>query len=191
MGMMPCDDCKAMISTSAKICPKCGGKIRRTSLLVKIILAILIIGFLASFLPSPAKAGEHQERIRIYGLFGNERFVTGDTVPSSSIIARLYLDKKCPLPVAGAKNMRALYWTNHSLYRTGCWYATLDDGFVMLYSDGQTEKQPSWKMMPKGLLNPDGSAEIIELGYDSETIAKKIMDEQFEEQMKRRRRGEY
>lgn len=191
MGMIACDDCKEMISTSAKVCPKCGCKVRRTSALVKILLAILVIGFLASFLPSPAKAADNRERIRAYGLWGNDRFVTGDTIPEARIYARLYLDKKCQLPVSDAKNMRALYWTNHRVYRTGCWFATLDNGYVMLYSNGETEKQPSWKMLPKARLNPDGSAEIFEPDFDSETIVKKVLGAQTAEMLERMRRGEY
>lgn len=160
-------------------------------MLVKILLAILVIGFLASFLPSPAKAADNRERIRVYGLWGNDRFVTGDTIPESKIYARLYLDKKCQLPVADAKNMRALYWTNHRIFRTGCWFATLDNGFVMLYSNGETEKQPSWRVLPKAKLNQDGSAEIFEPDFDSETIVKKVLEAQTAEMLERMKRGEY
>lgn len=191
MGMIACDDCKEMISTSARICPKCGCQVSRTSMLVKILLAILIIGFLGSFLSSPAKAADKRERIRVYGVWGADRFVTGDTVPASKIYGRLYLDKKCDLPVSDAKNMRALFWTNQRVYRTGCWFATLDNGFVMLYSNGETEKQPSWKMLPMAKLNQDGSAEIFELDFDSETIVRKVMEAQTAEMLERMRRGEY
>ena len=138
-----------------------------------------------------SKKSPPRDRARLFILAGNGSFVHGDTVPSRNIFARLYLDKKCDLPVADAKNMRYLYWTNQSVYRTGCWYPTLDDGYVMLYSNGETEKQPSWEMLPKSLLNADGSAEITDPGFDSSTIVQKVLNRRTEEMLERRRRGEY
>lgn len=49
MALIQCKDCKAQISNSAKACPACGAPPpKKTSLLVKLILGIFVIGVLKS-----------------------------------------------------------------------------------------------------------------------------------------------
>lgn len=42
--MTTCRECKASISTKADTCPQCGARVRRTSLLTKLVLAVILIG---------------------------------------------------------------------------------------------------------------------------------------------------
>lgn len=161
-----------------------------------------------SNLPMPAREWmsctkiNQPERIRVFamernrkiidsGVVGDTRVVTGDTVPARNILYRLYLDKPCKIPVSNARNMRLLYWTNGSLVRIGCWFQTLDDGYVILYSDGTLEKQPSWELLPQALINIDGSATITEPEYDSDTAYQKLNSAQWKKRLQMREQGMY
>jgi hypothetical protein len=131
------------------------------------------------------------ERVRIFSLARNKRFVTGDTISPPDANFRLYLDKPCKLPVENANNMHYFYLQVGRFPRIGCWYPTLDDGYVILYGNGTAETQPSWEMLPRASLNSDGSATITEQDYDSETAVKKFMDSRVEKQLKMLRQGAY
>lgn len=161
-----------------------------------------------SNLPQPAQIWmacskiNQPERIRVFafepnrkinddGVVGDKRFVTGDTVPLRNIFYRLYLDRPCGLPVLDLESKRYFYWTNGSLERIGCWYKTLDDGFVIMYADGTLEKQPSWEMLPEALINGDGTATITEPDYDSQTAVQKFNEKQWAKRLKMRKQGMY
>lgn len=44
MSMTTCKECGKSISNKAESCPSCGAKIKRTSLLTKIVLVLIVVG---------------------------------------------------------------------------------------------------------------------------------------------------
>lgn len=131
------------------------------------------------------------ERIRVFAMVGNNKLITGDTAHKRNVKYRLYLDKPCKLSVLNHENMRFFYWTNGSLVRIGCWFTTLDDGYMILYSDGTSELHPYLELLPHALLNSDGSATITEPEYDSETAYQKLNNAQWKKRLKMREQGMY
>ncbi len=52
MALVKCKECGNQISSSAASCPQCGAKVKRTSLLTKIIVFLFIVGFLSAVFSS-------------------------------------------------------------------------------------------------------------------------------------------
>lgn len=118
------------------------------------------------------------------------RFVQGDTVPAAQVLHVLHVERACELDMADRSLMFAYADTYGSQARHGCWQPTVDEGYVVVYGNGETSKQPMWRMMPRATLNPDGSATITEPGYDSETYLSVVNRARLERQMEKMRRGE-
>jgi hypothetical protein len=115
---------------------------------------------------------------------GNPRFFTGDTLLSKKFLWILYLDEPCRLPLVDTKGMYAA--VEHAAYAiAGCWYPTLDHGFVFIMPNGEMIKQPSWEGLPHAQLHSDGSATITEPNYDSDKFSNEVMRRQIAAEMER------
>jgi hypothetical protein len=147
---------------------------------------------------APADHANGDRRVRIFPSWskpdpgqaqdsaGNPRFFTGDTLLPKKFLWILYLDEPCHLPLVDTKGMYAA--VEHAAYWIpGCWYPTLDHGFVFIMPDGKTMKQPSWEGLPHALLHSDGSATITEPNYDSDTFSIDVMQRQIAAQMEQMR----
>jgi hypothetical protein len=64
MALVPCKDCRTEISDRATVCPKCGGKPKRTNWLLWILFAVAICAFLIFrvFSMSPRLSGQAREQ---------------------------------------------------------------------------------------------------------------------------------
>ncbi len=124
---------------------------------------------------------------------GNYYLLTGDVVPGNSIFYRLYLNRKCDLPLKDAKDMRFLSTMpfGYSIIRDGCWYPTVDGGYVAIYKDGTIDKQPFLESNPVCMMNEDGSATILEKDFDSRTFLELYFVKKNKEQMENMRKGRY
>lgn len=106
-------------------------------------------------------------------------YVTGDTVPAGNIIVILFTREPCQLDLADKRNVfRA--WQRTGAYQLGCWYPTLNGGYVFI---GQVESltratDAPWRTYPRALLHDDGSATITEPDYNGVTFLEKYLREQ-------------
>lgn len=65
MAMTNCKECKSEISDKAESCPKCGAKIKRTSLFTKLVLIFIIIGVVGSIWGNSQSSKRQQETAQI------------------------------------------------------------------------------------------------------------------------------
>lgn len=87
-----------------------------------------------------------------------KEYTQGQTVKPEDIYCRLFLEKKCGLPVAGSGNMRsALVGPWDRMKQEGCWYKTMDGGYVIIYRDGTAQKQSLFSTLLRVDLLDDGS----------------------------------
>jgi hypothetical protein len=131
------------------------------------------------------------EPVRVF-LNQNKPYVTGNQVLPEDQIYVLFTSKPCHLPIADKRNV--FYFVQlpaSNSIRRGCWYPTLDNGFVIIYANGELSKQPLWKSFPRGSLNTDGTISITETNYDSATFLKKTLDKNFNELLQKRKAGDY
>lgn len=169
MGMIACYDCKEMISTSAKICPKCGCKVRRTSMLIKILLAILIIGFLASFLPSPAKAAA-PETVSIYlGEAGSPK--TPVNLRASTAV--VYTERRC--------NLETIQYYQKMRYATmsGVPVCAFKSGqSVFFFGAGNPIELPEVFFAVARVSGSGDTAEVFDQNYDGKRAAQEYINQQ-------------
>lgn len=131
------------------------------------------------------------EHVRVFAN-PNKSYVTGDQVLQADQLYVLSTDKPCHLQIADKRNV--FYFVQlpaSSSMRRGCWYPTLDDGYVIIYGNGELSKQPLWKSLPRGNLNADGSITITEPNYNSATFTQNALRNQVNEQLKKRQTGDY
>lgn len=65
MAMKKCKECGADISSSAKVCPKCGKKLKHTGLRVLLGIIILIVGVVALASNNGTQNGQAQEKFTL------------------------------------------------------------------------------------------------------------------------------
>lgn len=101
-------------------------------------------------------------------------YAQGQTVKAEDIIYRLFLERKCGLPMAGAGNMRsALIGPWNGMKQEGCWYKTMDGGYVIVYRDGTAEKQSIYSTLLRVDLLDDGSGIVKQRRFNfQEEVAK-------------------
>lgn len=133
-------------------------------------------------------AGEH---VRVFPTTAKS-FVTGNTVSVEDQAYLLFTEKACHLPLEDNRNI--FYFVQlpgTRVMRRGCWYPTLDDGYVIIYANGEMTKQPLWESLPRGELNADGSVTITEKNYDSATFMSETIKKQNKRLLKKRESGDY
>lgn len=168
MGMIACYDCKEIISTSARICPKCGCQIRRTSMLVKILLAIMIIGLLASFILPSAKAAA-PEIVSVYlGEAGSPKV----PVNLRSSTAVVYAERRC--------NLETIQFFQKMKYATmsGVPVCAFKSGqSVFFFGAGNPIELPDVFFAVARVIGND-TAEVIDQGYDGKRAAQEYINQQ-------------
>jgi len=131
------------------------------------------------------------ERVRVFAN-PNKSYTTGSQVLQADQLYVLSTEKPCHLQIADKRNI--FYFVQlpaSSSMRRGCWYPTLDDGYVIIYGNGELSKQPLWKALPRGNLNTDGTITITETDYDSATFTQNALRNQVNEQLKKRKSGDF
>ncbi|MBS0416682.1 MAG: hypothetical protein JSR66_03140 [Proteobacteria bacterium] len=113
-------------------------------------------------------------RVRVFAA-DNVRRVTCSSAPKESLNTILFLDEPCSLPLADAAHMHRA-WMASGAYQVGCWYPTVDDGFVFVGAMPELTRKSeiSWKSYPQGALRPDGSVTIVEPNFDSNTFMSNV-----------------
>jgi hypothetical protein len=115
--------------------------------------------------------------VRIFAQIRNKVILTGDTVPATAITQILFTREECPLPLADKRGMYRA-WMAYGSNQLGCWYPTIDGGFVFV---GQLaslthDSNAPWAVFPRAKLHDDGSATITEPNYNSATFLSNWLD---------------
>lgn len=109
------------------------------------------------------------------------RLYTGSIVSTGSIFTILFTKEPCPLPIEGAETMHRA-WQRAGAYQVGCWYPTMEGGYVLIDGAGRMTKiNSAWAYLPRGLLHPDGNTTITEPDYDSDTFIVKAAQQRMHE----------
>lgn len=129
---------------------------------------ILNIVFLLFFWADYAIAA--QSKHQFYGpaliqSFG--AYTQGQTVPSGQILYRLFLERSCGLNIRDKGEMHsALVGPWDGIKREGCWYRTVDQGYVIIYRDGTIEKQHGYNTLLRVDLLDDGKGIVKQKKFD-------------------------
>jgi len=95
-------------------------------------------------------------------------YTQGQTVSNNDIVYRLFIDRQCGLGISGRGEMRAALvgpWVG-GIKREGCWYRTIDNGYVIVYRDGYIEKQLGYSTLLRVDLLDNGSGIVKQKKFD-------------------------
>lgn len=73
MTLVPCKECGAEISDGAKVCPKCGGKVDRPNILLRVVIGLVVafLGFGFILPHTPTGRAETMDRDEIKDCWAN------------------------------------------------------------------------------------------------------------------------
>lgn len=135
--------------------------------------ALLALACSAAIAATPVKPRLVRAALAV-SLYNGAPIVTGSTLPLRYTPTLLFLNEPCPLPIAGAREMRRA-WMNLGAYQVGCWYPTQGGEYVVIDGDGNLYPSSSYvQQEPRAILNPDGTVTITQPDFDARTFAGKI-----------------
>lgn len=117
-------------------------------------------------------------------------YTQGQSVHEYEIMIRLFIDKKCNIPIAGSGSMRSSLvgpWTG--IKREGCWYRTISDGYVIIYRDGTSNSFGSFNTLLRVDLLDDGSGIVKQKTFNYKTEMQKESEKRIKDYKKRFEEG--